>query len=245
VPTAGPAPSAADDCAAGRGRASRPGTESIHLASKTRKGGAPLTSEVELLELARGGDPDAFAALIAPLQRRAYTLALRMLGEREEAADVTQDALVRAYTRIADFRGEASFATWLHRIVHNTALDALRWRARHPIEALDPMPSGGGEPVREVASATAGPEDIAVRADERRAIERALAALTPEFRAVVVLRDVQGLDYEEVAAVTGVSLGTVKSRLHRARARLRQLLAADGTESPSETSRGVEGGWNA
>ncbi len=221
------------------------GTESNRVASKTRKGGVALASEAELLNLARGGDPDAFAELIAPLQRRAYTLAFRMLGEREEAADVTQDAVVRAYTRIADFRGDASFATWLHRIVHNTALDALRWRARHPVEALDPKPPGGGEPVRELAAAAAGPEDIAVRADERRALERALAALTPEFRAVVLLRDVQGLDYEEVAAVTGVSLGTVKSRLHRARARLRQILEAAGTGKAPPSSREAEGGWNA
>jgi RNA polymerase sigma-70 factor (ECF subfamily) len=204
-----------------------------------------VASERELLDLARGGDPDAFAALVAPLQRRAFNLAYRMVGEPEEAADITQDALVRAYSRIGEFRGEASFATWLHRIVHNTALDALRWRARHPVEALDPSPAGGGDPPREVAAATAGPEDMAVGAHERRAIERALAALTPEFRATVVLRDLQGLDYEEVAAVTGVSLGTVKSRLHRARARLRELLTADGTHGPAAASRDVEGGWNA
>jgi RNA polymerase sigma-70 factor (ECF subfamily) len=211
---------------------------------KVAKGGASVASEAELLVLARGGDPDAFAALVAPLQRRAFGLAYRMVGEPEEAADVTQDALVRAFTRIGDFRGDASFATWLHRIVHNTALDALRWRARHPVEPLDPGAERQGDPVREPVAVAAGPEDIAVRADERRAIERALAALPPEFRAAVVLRDLQGLDYEEVAAVTGVSLGTVKSRLHRARARLRELLSeAEGTGTPSRTSREVEGGW--
>jgi RNA polymerase sigma-70 factor (ECF subfamily) len=203
-----------------------------------------LASEAELLARARRGDADAFAALVEPLQRRAFNLALRMLGDPDEAADVAQDALVRAYTRLGDFRGEASFATWLHRIVHNTALDALRWRARHPVEFLDPSPAAGDDPPREVAAAGEGPEAAAVRADERRAILRALAALSPEFRAAVILRDVQGLDYDEVAAVTGVSLGTVKSRLHRARARLRQLLAAGaGTSAPHPSSSEVGGGW--
>lgn len=203
-----------------------------------------VAAEADLLAAARRGDPDAFSALIAPLQGRAFNLAFRMLGDADEAADVTQDALIRAFTRLRDFRGDASFATWLHRIVHNTALDALRWRARHPADRLDAS-FGDGDPPREVAATSEGPEDAAVRADERRAIERALAALTPEFRAAVVLRDVQGLDYDEVAVITGVSLGTVKSRLHRARARLRALLTSDGTAGPSSTSRVVDGGWTS
>jgi RNA polymerase sigma-70 factor (ECF subfamily) len=159
-------------------------------------------------------------------QRRAYNLAFRLLGDGEEAADVVQDALVRAYTRLGEFRGDAAFSTWLYRIVHNMCLDALRWRARHP---RAPLPAAGG-PESRPASAPAdpgdGPEAAALRREQRDALVRALAELSPEFRAAVVLRDVQGLDYAEVAAITGVSLGTVKSRLHRARARLRELLAA-------------------
>lgn len=183
-----------------------------------------MPSEADLLAQARLGDADAFATLIEPHQRRAYNLALRLLGDPDEAADVAQDALVRVYTRLGDFRGDAAFSTWLHRIVHNMCLDALRWRARHPALSLSGGPREEDGVEREIGSTAEDPADAAVRADQRQAIRRALDGLSVEFRSVVVLRDVQGLDYEEIAAITGVGLGTVKSRLHRARSRLRDLL---------------------
>lgn len=188
---------------------------------------AEATEERRLLVLARRGDPDAFADLVAPYQRRLFNLALRLVGDRDLAADLTQDALLRAYRSLGRFRGEARFATWLSRITHNACLDALRWRSRHPAQPLDAV-NGEGQPRPEVPDPGPGPEAGVLRGELQAVLVRALDALDPEFRAAVILRDVQGRSYEEAAAIAGIPVGTLKSRLHRGRAHLRELLAPAG-----------------
>lgn len=188
-----------------------------------------------LLQRARRGDADAFAALVEPHQRQIFNLALRLIGDRDLAADLTQDALLRAYLGLARFRGESRVGTWLARITHNACLDALRWRSRHPQQSLDDgAPGTGAALLQGLADAAPGPEAEVLRRESEGRLLAALETLDPEFRAAVVLRDIQGMSYEEAAAVAGVPVGTLKSRLHRARTRLRELLAPGGVVDHGE-----------
>jgi RNA polymerase sigma-70 factor (ECF subfamily) len=184
-------------------------------------------SEAVLLDRARHGDAAAFEALLAPVMQPAYALAARLLGDRQLAEDVLQDALVKAFTGIRGFRGEARFSTWIFRIVHNACTDALRYQARRPRAAQERRADPEG-PAPEPVDGAPGPEDVVMERQGRAALLAAIQGLAPEFRAAVLLRDVQGLSYEEVAAITGQNLGTVKSRLHRARAALRAALEGAG-----------------
>jgi RNA polymerase sigma-70 factor (ECF subfamily) len=197
--------------------------------------------ERALIARSQQGDVAAFNALVERYQAIAYALALRMLGDPDTAADVTQDAFFSAYRAIASFHG-ASFRAWLLRIVSNGCFDVFRARGRHPTASLDTLLEGdSGDAASDVgmpaalADSTWDPERVALRAEEARAIETALLRLPPDQRLAVILSDVQGLPYEEIARVMQTPLGTVKSRIARARAQLRTLLARAG-----ELSRRVE-----
>ena len=154
------------------------------------------------------GDGDAFSTLVRRHQDRLWAVALRTLGDREEAADALQDALLSAYRAAASYRGEARVTTWLHRIVVNACLDRVRRGKARPTV---PMPEDGGP---------ADPRDPLGDRETALEIEAALAALPEEQRAALVLVDVHGMPVEDVAAVLGVPVGTVKSRCSRGRARL-------------------------
>lgn len=181
------------------------------------------------------GDRSAFNELVTRYQSAAYGLALRMLGDPEAAADVTQDAFFSAFRNIRSFRG-ASFRAWLLRIVSNGCYDYWRAQRRRPAESLDALLASGDEalgqqaPESELAEPTAqldwNPEDAALRAEVIAAIETTILRLAPDQRLVIILSDIQGLSYEEIARVASVPLGTVKSRIARARARLREALLA-------------------
>ncbi len=182
----------------------------------------PIASDVHLVERARAGDLDAFNVLVDRYQRQVYNLCLRMLGTREAAEDATQDAFLSAYRRLGDFRG-GQFRSWLLRIATNASIDELRRAKRHGAAPLEREVEGATVAV-EVPDPASGPEELALDAELRASLERALATLPPEQRAAVILADVQGLSYEEVAETLGCSLGTVKSRIFRARERLRAYL---------------------
>ncbi len=183
-------------------------------------------AEARLLRRAREGDATAFEELITPVLQPAFQLAVRLLGDRQLAEDVTQEALLKAYTSLAQFRADARFSTWVFRIVHNACTDVLRYRARRPQVSLDATVTtdDGERPAHEPADPAPGPEEVVLERHGRQAILTAIRHLPEEYRAVLLLRDVQGLSYEEVAAITGQHLGTVKSRLHRARSALRGAL---------------------
>jgi RNA polymerase sigma-70 factor (ECF subfamily) len=189
--------------------------------------------EQALVDAARRGDVPAFNDLVLRYQSRAYNVAFRILGQAEAAEDATQEAFLSAYRAIGAFRG-GSFQTWLLRIVTNKCLDQLRTRKRRPTLALDALLV---EP--EYLSYLAGPAESPHQAVERQALaqvlQTAILALPPGQRTVVVLADVQGLTYAEVAEVLGISLGTVKSRLSRARACLRDRLLARREVLPAWT----------
>ncbi len=179
-----------------------------------------------LVERAAGGDPRAFEALVLKYQDRVYNLALRLTRRPEEAEDVTQDAFIKAHGALAGFGGRSAFYTWLFRITFNAAQSRLRSLGRlrahetpSPIGDSDPDGdgrSGVGEPV----SDDPGPASAVEREDSAARVREAVDALEPENRAVVVLREIEGLSYDEIAEVTGSTRGAVKSRLHRARAEL-------------------------
>jgi RNA polymerase sigma-70 factor (ECF subfamily) len=184
--------------------------------------------EAALIAEARRGDLDAFNRLVLVHQTKAFNLAWRITGDGEAAADATQEAFVSAFRKLSSYRG-GSFRAWLLRIVTNACYDELRRRKRRPAESLEALEeaSGSGDGIRGVdplSSSSDDPERAAEQAEVTRAIERCLSRLPGEFRTVVVLADVLALDYQEVAAAMGSPVGTVRSRLARARARLRECL---------------------
>ena len=181
----------------------------------------------ELVRRARDGDVESFNRLVIQHQNAAYGLAYRFLRTREAAEDVTQEAFLRAYKNLHRFRG-GRFRSWLLRIVANAARDELRRRKRRPQRSLDQARDDPDAVPLDPPDPGPSPEDVTLQGELRRVLERALGELPDDWRLVVLLSDVHGLSYQEVAESTGVALGTVKSRLSRARARLRELLRDSG-----------------
>ena len=181
--------------------------------------------ESGLIRDAQKGDLDAFNRLILAYQDRVYSQAFRVLGDSQSADDATQEAFISAYKHLSSFRG-GSFRAWLLRIVTNACYDELRRRKRRPITSLEPVDDAGDEIESPHWIADPGelPEDNVVRSELGHAIQNCLDQLPEDFRVVAVLVDVQGLDYLEAAGVIGKPLGTIKSRLARARNRMRECL---------------------
>lgn len=181
-----------------------------------------MVDEQALVTAARRGDTEAFNKLILMYQTLLYNVAYRMLHDQDAAADATQEAFVSAFRAIKDFRG-GSFKAWLLRIVMNACYDQLRMAQRRPTSSLDDLQVEPDHSTM-LADNDESPEDYALRQDLGRAIQEGLDTLPSDQRATVILSDIQGFSYEEIAHITGVSLGTVKSRLSRGRARLRDYL---------------------
>lgn len=181
----------------------------------------PLPDEGEVIRRAADGDRTAFAQLMEHYQSACYGLAWRLLGDADRAADATQDAFVHAYTAIRSYRGGV-FRSWLLRITANASYDILRRQQRRPAGPL-PDPDEGAPELPDASAVN--PYTEAAKSELYRHLERALRLLPPDQRAAVVLCDVYGMDYNEVAAMTDSALGTVKSRIHRGRLRLRELMA--------------------
>ena len=165
----------------------------------------------------RAGDAAAFEELVRTHQHRLFGVALRMLGNAAEAEEVAQEAFLRAHRSLADFRGEAKLSTWLYAIASRLCLNRLSQSERR-------LGRQGEETLLHLPHAGAGPDAALERGELEAALHRAIAELPDERRIVVVLRDLEGLTYEEIAAALGLELGTVRSRLHRARADLRGKL---------------------
>jgi RNA polymerase sigma-70 factor (ECF subfamily) len=190
-----------------------------------------------LVERAKAGDVRAFEALVRRYERWVFTLALRMVGDRGEAEDVAQDVFLKAYAGLSGFRGSSRFSTWLYAIASHHCLNHLAARARRPVpeSTLGPPGSGADDPPGPIERAADGaprPDELLERQETARQVQEALQALTEDHRLILVLREIQGLSYEEIAAAIGVEVGTVRSRLHRARMALKlglRSLMADGS----------------
>jgi RNA polymerase sigma-70 factor (ECF subfamily) len=174
-----------------------------------------------LLERARAGDLDAFNDLVTVYQDQLFALIVRMVPDRDQASDCVQEAFFSAYRNLMGFRG-GSVRSWLNRIAINAAMDIQRARKRRPSQ---PYPELEDESWQPPAGEDADPVTTALTTERHRAINDALATITDDQRAAIVLFDVEGFDYAEIAEMTGVSLGTVKSRIHRGRLALRDRLA--------------------
>lgn len=173
----------------------------------------------ELVERMRASDPDALRAIVERYQDRIFALIFGIVRDRHEVEDVAQEVFMKVFTRIDAFDGRSRFYTWLYRVAANTAKDHVKKRARRPAVALD-------EESR-VESPGRGPFESAERAEARRKVREAIDELPLPYREVLALRELDGLSYNEIAAVLRVSLGTVESRLHRARSRLKEVLGND------------------
>lgn len=190
--------------------------------------------EMALIEAAQNGDLSAFNQLMTLYHNRARNVAYRMLRDADAAEDAVQESFFKIYRRIHQYRG-GSFRAWVLRIVTNSCYDSLRASKRHYASRLD---NDALPPERDsrLTDVRASPHDHAVRRELRALLDRAIMQLPPEQRAVLVMCDIEGFQYHEVAGLTGVSLGTVKSRLSRARAKVRVSLAQKGFAPNSHPS---------
>jgi RNA polymerase sigma-70 factor (ECF subfamily) len=181
--------------------------------------------ETALIQSAQHGDLDSFNSLVLHYQDAIFNTALRIMGDHDFAADATQEAFLSAFRGIASFRG-GSFKSWLMRTVTNACYDELRRQKRRPTTPLEPETEDGDEmdSPRWLADPNMTPAEKTEADELEYAIQHCLEMLPVEFRAVVVLADIQGMDYSEVASAAHVPLGTIKSRLARARLRLRECL---------------------
>lgn len=203
------------------------------------------SEEAALVEELRAGSEEAFAWLIARFHQPIFSLLARMLQDRDDAADLTQEVFVKVFRGIHGFHGESSLRTWIYRIALREASNQRRWWMRHkhrevPIEQeIGANESGTPVLLRDtLVDPGKSPFDLAMHAESRTRVEWALNQVPEPYRTTLILRDVEGFVYEEVAEMQGVNLGTVKSRLARGRAMLRDLLTGP---APSQRSLAVAG----
>jgi RNA polymerase sigma-70 factor, ECF subfamily len=189
------------------------------------------SEEAALIEELRAGSEEAFAWLLARYHQPIFSLLARTVHDRADAADLTQEVFVKVFRGVGSFHGQSSLRTWIYRIALHEASNQRRWWMRHkqrevPIEQ-EVAESESGAPVRlkdMLVDSAEGPYESALHAENRERVERALSQVPEPFRTTLILRDIEGFVYEEVAEMQGVNLGTVKSRLVRGRAYLRALL---------------------
>lgn len=194
-------------------------------------------TEKELIEKAAQGDQDAFAQLLELHQSKVYSLTLRLTGSPEDAAELTQETFFNAWRGLPRFHAESKFSTWLYRLATNATIDFLRREKRRravPVTSL----SQEDEPNRalDIPDQRFTPQTELERRELREAIERGLGQLSDEHRQVLVLRELNGLSYGEIAQILNIEEGTVKSRISRARLALRKILLADGNFSATSAS---------
>ena len=184
-------------------------------------------TEQELVRAAAGGETEAFERLVRTYENKIYHLALRMCGSADEAADIAQEAFLAAWRGLPSFRGEAGFATWLYRLTSNAAIDYLRRQKKQRGDmSLDDEELG-----LDAVDSGPSPQETAEGSELRSAVAAGFNQLSEGHRQVLVLREIQGLSYEEIASVLELDIGTVKSRISRARSSLRKILLENGNLS--------------
>ncbi|GAB4460787.1 MAG: sigma-70 family RNA polymerase sigma factor [Armatimonadaceae bacterium] len=187
--------------------------------------GGSDAEERQLIEKSRKGDVVAFDQLVRRYERNVFNAAYRMSGSYDDASDISQEAFVRAWNNLKSFRGDAAFSTWLYRIVTNIFLDDRKRKKNRRHQSLDEERELDESNVaRQYEDPSPGPQELAEGEERRRILEQAIASLPENQRAIMVLYHNQGLAYEEIAEITGLPMGTVKSRLNRARLALRDRL---------------------
>lgn len=194
--------------------------------------------EQKWIHAAREGDQNAFAELVRLYEKKVFALTLRMCKNPEDAAEAAQEAFLAAWQGLPNFRGDAAFSTWLYRLASNACVDLLRREGRHRDAA---GPSFNDEVANlEVPDTAASPHDLAERAELRTQVEEGLAALSPEHREVLILREIHQLSYDEISRILNLDSGTVKSRISRGRRQLRNFLLKSGNFSAAAPSNLAE-----
>ena len=198
--------------------------------------------EAAIVRKVLGGDANAFETLVLEYEKNVYNIALRMTGNSEDAADMTQEAFIKAYNSLQSFRGDSKFSVWLYRIVSNVCLDFLRSKNRRPTVSLSVEDDDGEDAQLDVADESQSPELLLDRKLTRDSVRRGLDSLPPDYRQILLLREIQGLSYDEIAQALSLEVGTVKSRIFRARKRLCTFLIDDGNISDFSSSGKMKGG---
>ena len=181
-----------------------------------------------LLRRAQGGDTDAFEQLIEPLEQLIWRVCRHYTGDRGAAEDCGQEAMIRIWRNLGGYRGDCTLESWVYRIAANCCMDWLRKKKRDRSESIEPLREKGFDQ----ADTAPGTEDRVVAADERKRLREAIAQLPEDQRDALMMTQLERISYEEAASILNVSEGTVKSRVNRAKARLKELLTAEGELSP-------------
>ena len=196
-------------------------------------------NEKEIIGRVLGGDTEAFSELVTRYEKTVYNLALRMVGDRADAADMTQEAFVKAWTNLPSYRGESRFSAWLYRITTNECLDFLRHNSRRPQVSLSTS-DDDEERQLDIPDPKSMPEELLMKKLGMEAVHRGLERLPPKHRQILVMRELGGLSYSEIAAQLSLEEGTVKSRIFRARKNLCAFLLGDGNIPDSIASNNRE-----
>lgn len=197
-----------------------------------------MNEEQRWIAAARNGDQESFEKLVRLYEKRVFSLTSRMCRNSADAEEAAQEAFLAAWQALPAFRGDASFATWLYRLVSNACVDILRREGRHQAMAGPSLDDEESSP--EPPDKSPSPHALAERAELRRQIEAGLAALPPEYRQVLILREIHQCTYDEIAQICSIDLGTVKSRINRGRKRLRKILMESGNFSAAGASKKTE-----
>lgn len=183
----------------------------------------PLEHQL-LVERSKKGDKIAFEHLVQLYENKVYTIAYRLMGNHADAADLAQDSFIKIYQALPNFRGDASFNTWIYHITVNVCRDEMRKRQRRPTVSLDEPTNSNGS-TYEIRSTDPGPEEELDRNETRAMVQQCLNSLSDDYRTVLVMREIKEMSYDEIAEILGCSLGTVKSRLSRARQALKEKIS--------------------
>jgi RNA polymerase sigma-70 factor (ECF subfamily) len=185
--------------------------------------GIIMSGETQLLELAKAGSLPAFEELVSAYEKKIYNYCLRMTNCREDAEDLTQEVFIKVYRSLKSFRGNSQLSTWIYRIAHNICIDKFR-KTKANVYSLSQTKDREDEREIELASAEPTPEEKMLAKERQEFIQKCINGLRPEYRSVIILRDIQHYSYEEIAGILDVPLGTVKSHISRARTALREAV---------------------
>ena len=202
-------------------------------------------SEKDIIEKVLGGDPNAFEELVLRYETTVYNLALRMVSDREDAADMTQEAFIKAYNSLPSFRGDSKFSVWLYRITTNVCLDFLRAKKRKPQVSLTVGDDEDEDVQLDLPDPAADPEQQLIKKLGMQALEEGLRLLPDKQRQILVMRELGGMSYADIGAALSLEEGTVKSRIFRARKRLCAYLLKSGNISDELASKETKGGGKA
>ncbi len=192
-----------------------------------------LPDEKTLITKSQKGDLSAFEELIAAYQQKIYNLVFRYIGNYHDASDMTQEVIIRIYKALPGFRGEASFSTWMYHIVSNVCYDELRRRSKHPQNSLhEDIITESGEIIRDLADASPSLESAYEEKETSEYMQELISRLPDEYRWAILLREMSGFSYLEIAQQLHISIGTVKSRINRARKYLQKQIIADAEHNP-------------